>query len=105
MSSFAERIIAAHQQGLAERKAEEDQAFQKQIRDFQLKDLKHQQDRLKLQDQAADLDFALKQRSVQAMLPGGPSGQATTETPYWQPPDQPPTSAPRSLNELLLRRN
>lgn len=105
MSSMTERIIAAHQAGLSERRAEEDQAHQREIRQFQIKQLKHEQDRLKLHDLAENLGIGQAMHQMQMQMPGEAGGTATTETPVIQPGDMTPAAkdvqAPTSLAPAL----
>lgn len=86
-SSFVQDIIAAHQAGLAEFNAKQDRAHQKLLREFQIKSLRHEQDREKLHDLAENLGIAQALHGQQAQTPGQPGGTATTETPVFQPPD------------------
>lgn len=105
MSSMTERIIAAHQAGLSERRAEEDQAHQREIRQFQIKQLKHEQDRLKLHDLAENLGIGQAMHQMQMQMPGEAGGTATTDAPVIQPGDMTPAAkdvqAPTSLAPAL----
>lgn len=126
-TDFAQRLIAAHQAGLADKRSAEEQAFQKQIRDFQVAQLKHEQGRFKLQDQLDELALASQQNAAAKqqfeMLSGQPgrtipdttpdaSGEATGGTrvlPHapitFQGPNGPYQATPPTLQELLHSRN
>jgi hypothetical protein len=109
---FSAGLIDAFNSGLAARRAEEDQAFQRQLRGFQIKQLQHETNRYKLMEQADEIQAAMQQRNLQAMMPGGPTGQATVVTPTYQPQNLPPPPAdtgslapnlPQSAKDLIMR--
>lgn len=93
-------------------RAQEDQDWQRQLRGFQIKKLRHDADRLKLQDQAENIESALNMRKLQEMIPGGPSGKFADFTPMWQPPSQTPDQVsppdvdpgvPGNMKDMLLQ--
>jgi hypothetical protein len=97
---YVQRMIAAAELGRQHRQQDEDRAFQKQVRELEINRLKHDIGKYKLQDQADEIDAALKQHALQALISGGPSGQATVETPppTFQPPER---VAPTNMSDLL----
>lgn len=105
MPSFAERLIAAHQAGLADRRQAEEHAQRQE-------EFKLAQQAKKLELDQIKLASALHERTIQGLTSGGPSGQATVETPNIQPPAiGPETGTPAqtdpalatSINDLLMR--
>jgi hypothetical protein len=114
--TFAGNVISAYMRGvqLAEqehdakrrRQAEdEDRAFQKQLREHQIK-------KLKWENEAAEIEAGLQRRQIQGMTSGGPTGQAAVVTPTYQLPAQAPVSIEKpqidpstatSIQELLMK--
>lgn len=76
--SFAERLIRAHQMGVAERQAEEDRQRAQEDRKLQQQVLKHQIDRLKLQDALENRAAAMDQFK---MLQGQPAQEVPVSAP------------------------
>ncbi len=91
----AQRVIAAHQAGQSERLREEQNQREAENHKFAIQQKKLELDALKLQ-------AAAHQREIQGMTPGGATGQATVQTPTFQPPTQ--DVAPSTMSELLQGR-
>ena len=67
-SSFSQRVIAAHKAGVAERRAGEERAEQQEDRKLQQKLLKHQIERLTIQDLLEERNAAMQGRQASIQL-------------------------------------
>src|SRR5690349_20666830 len=106
MEDFTARVIAAHQAGLAERRAMEQMQREAEDHDLNVKARRIALDQAKL-------DQALHERQIQAMQSGGETGQATVQAaPTYTPqPSAPDTitapemspQLPKTMADLLTQ--